>query len=80
VRTLSRVQRRAFDALNALGARLSPDFGLQELRREYRRLAYRLHPDRHHERGDVERERLAHAFGEATNHYRDLLAAVDEPG
>lgn len=79
VRTLTRVQRHALETLNALGARLSSDFSLQELRREYRRLALRLHPDRHHDRNAAERERLSYAFGEATRHYRELLAAVAQP-
>ena len=77
-RTLTQGQRWALEALNALGARLSPDFTADQLRHEYRRLAHRLHPDRHHDRSDAERRRLAHQFGEATDHYRQLRAIVEE--
>ena len=76
-RALTIADRHALDALNALGARLSPDFTAEELRREYRRLAHRVHPDRHHDRSEAERQRLSRQFGEATDHYRRLLALVD---
>ncbi|HQZ37529.1 MAG TPA: hypothetical protein PLH72_00715 [Vicinamibacterales bacterium] len=76
-RALTPAQQQALDALNAFGTRLSPDFTAQELRREYCRLAHRIHPDRHQRRSDAERRRLSHQFGEATGHYRRLLLVVD---
>jgi hypothetical protein len=43
---------------------------LDALRRAYRTLARRYHPDRHQGRGPAERERLARLFAEATSRYR----------
>jgi hypothetical protein len=45
---------------------------LDALRRAYRTLARRYHPDCHEGRGPVERDRLARLFAEATGHYRRL--------
>jgi hypothetical protein len=42
------------------------------LRRAYRTLAHRYHPDRHPASSLAERERLARLFAEATEHYRRL--------
>ena len=42
------------------------------LRRAYRTLARRYHPDRHVGCSAAERERLARLFAEATEHYRVL--------
>ena len=42
------------------------------LRRAYRTLAHRYHPDRHPSSGPAERERLARLFAEATEYYRLL--------
>ena len=42
------------------------------LRRAYRKLARRYHPDRHPASSLTERERLARLFAEATEHYRLL--------
>ena len=42
------------------------------LRRAYRKLAHRYHPDRHPASSLAERERLARLFAEATEHYRLL--------
>jgi hypothetical protein len=42
------------------------------LRRAYRKLAHRYHPDRHPASSLPERERLARLFAEATEHYRLL--------
>jgi hypothetical protein len=47
------------------------------LRRAYRNLALRYHPDRHQGCGAAEHERLAGLFAEATAHYRRLSAALD---
>jgi hypothetical protein len=43
------------------------------LRRAYRTLAHRYHPDRHPASSPAERERLARLFAEATEHYRLLI-------
>jgi hypothetical protein len=45
------------------------------LRRAYRTLARRYHPDHHHGSNAAERERLARLFAEATEHYRLLRAS-----
>ena len=45
------------------------------LRRAYRTLARRYHPDHHHGCSAAERERLARLFAEATEHYRFLKAS-----
>ncbi|HEV8396721.1 MAG TPA: DnaJ domain-containing protein [Vicinamibacterales bacterium] len=42
------------------------------LRRAYRALARRYHPDRHQGCSPAEREQLARLFAEATQHYRLL--------
>jgi len=42
------------------------------LRRAYRKLAHRYHPDRHPASSPAERARLASLFAEATDHYRLL--------
>ncbi len=73
-RTLTAGQQRALDLLNSFGARLTPDFTLEELRRDYRQLALRVHPDRHHSCTPAEGERLSRQFAELSNSYRTLLA------
>jgi hypothetical protein len=74
-RLLTRDERRAFETLIALGATLTPDFTVHELRRQYRLLARTLHPDRHPMAPPDERMRLARAFAAATDSYR-LLATI----
>lgn len=69
-------QRRALDLLRALGATLRPDFTGSELRRQYRLLARRLHPDRHPAAAAGERAKLSLAFAAATDSYRLLSAVV----
>lgn len=76
VRTLSPVQQRALECLTALGARLVPAFTASELRREYRQLARRVHPDRHPLATPAEHERLARQFADASAAYRTLLPLV----
>jgi hypothetical protein len=76
-RVLTAAQWQSLACLNTLGARLTPDFTLDELRRSYRWLARRLHPDRQHECDEAERRHRARQFAEATGHYRRLLAFVD---
>jgi hypothetical protein len=74
-RLLTPAERSALDLLVGLGARLTADFLVDELRREYRRLAHRVHPDRHPAASLDERIRLSHTFAAATDAYR-LLAAI----
>jgi len=59
---LSALERQALDDAR------TPD----ALRRAYRALAHRYHPDRHPASSPAERERLARLFAEATEHYRLL--------
>lgn len=70
-------ERRAFNRLLDLGARLDANFSADDLRREYRRLAQLYHPDRHSGGSDVEQGSLARIFAELTERYRCLRALVD---
>jgi hypothetical protein len=74
---LTDFQRQALDRLIDLGASLAANFTAAELRREYRLLAYRYHPDRHADAGEIERAGLARAFAAATADYRSLRAVVE---
>jgi hypothetical protein len=74
-RQLTPPQQLAFDRLVALGATLTPDFTAAELRRAYRQLALRYHPDRDVDGDD--REAMASRFREATASYRDLRHVVE---
>jgi DnaJ-class molecular chaperone len=69
---LTVLEHKAFDALNALGADLDDAFTPETLRRAFRKLAHRYHPDRHSGSSAAERARLARLFAEATDHYRLL--------
>ena len=73
---LNASEKRALMALNALGAGLSEDPSAPALRRAFRRLARRYHPDRHPESSAAELERLARLFADATEQYRVLAAAL----
>lgn len=75
---LSVKEQRALDRLLLLGARLDDHFSADDLRREYRKLALRLHPDRHATAPAGDRAALAEAFARATASYR-CLQAVPEP-
>jgi len=70
-------QRRAFNRLLDLGARLEANFSADDLRREYRRLAHLYHPDRHRGGGEVEQASLARTFADLTERYRCLRALVE---
>jgi len=70
-------ERRAFNRLLDLGARLEPNFSAEDLRREYRRLAQSYHPDRHSGRSAVERDSLARRFADVTERYRCLRSLVE---
>jgi len=77
VRALTGAQQQSLESLNALGAQLTSGFTGQELRRAYRWLAHRVHPDRQHGCGESERAHRARLFIAATAYYRRLLALVD---
>lgn len=77
VRALTTDQQRSLEALNALGAPLTSGFTAQELRRAYRSIAQRVHPDRQRDCSDAERARRSRLFVAATTHYRRLRALVD---
>jgi hypothetical protein len=70
-------ERRAFNRLLDLGARLEANFSADDLRREYRRLAHLYHPDRHGGGSDVEQGSLARTFAELAERYRSLRALVE---
>jgi hypothetical protein len=71
-RSLSAKQQLALDALVGLGARIDADFTDGELRRAFRGLALRYHPDRHPATNDGERARLGGLFAEACHAYENL--------
>jgi hypothetical protein len=74
---LTPVAQAAFDELCRCGAHdLDRGFTPDELKREYRSLALRLHPDRHPEAGAAERARLSATFSRVSAAYRELLAAI----
>ena len=73
-RVLTVAEQRALDRLLLLGARLDDQFSADDLRREYRQLALRLHPDRHATAPAADRATLAEAFARATASYRCLQA------
>jgi len=73
---LTAAEQRALRCFLALGGVVADDFTAQELRREYRRLAHRYHPDRHRDASPAERALLARQFAEATESYRCLAPVV----
>jgi DnaJ-class molecular chaperone len=76
-RELTAAEVESLRMLNALGARLSPDFSESELRSAYRRLARRYHPDRH-PAGDAAADiRWSRLFGEITTHHKHLTRALE---
>lgn len=75
--TFTDVQRLAFERLVLLGADLADDFSAEDLRREYRRLARRFHPDAHAHCAPLERAQLARSFVEAAEDYRCLREVVE---
>jgi hypothetical protein len=75
-RRLTPGEMQSLQMLNALGARLSADFSMSDLRSAYRRLARRYHPDRH-PNGGVDHLRWTRLFAEITTHHRHLTRALD---
>jgi hypothetical protein len=75
-RTLSMKHQDALDTLLGLGARLDQDYTDGELRRAFRTLALRYHPDRHVDAGDAERAHLAALFARAHAAYELLKTAT----
>lgn len=74
---LTAEQQQAFERFERLGARAPAGFTADELRREFRQLALRFHPDRHADRSPLEREQRARNFAEAADLYRCLRAVVE---
>jgi preprotein translocase subunit Sec63 len=71
-RSLSARHLQALDALVGLGARIAADFTNDELRRAFRGLALRYHPDRHPTTDDGEKARLSGLFAQACDAYEHL--------
>jgi hypothetical protein len=78
-RLLSAGERAALAVMNSLGASLAPGFTSRELRRAFRRLALRYHPDRHASRSADERAQLSDRFTRAREAYQ-LLVVVSRRG
>ncbi len=74
---LNQAQQAAFNRFADLGASLGADFSADELRRAYRHLAQRYHPDRHVAVSAGQRAILACGFADAAASYRSLRALVD---
>ncbi len=72
-RTLSPRQQIALDRLVALGADMDVGFTSADLRREFRILARRYHPDCHAQRTSADKARLTRLFVDLHRAYRILL-------
>jgi hypothetical protein len=69
----TRAQHEALATLRSLGAaHLGEELAIDDLRRAFRMLAQRLHPDRHPHLTPVARGRLSAQFAEAAGAYRLL--------
>ena len=75
-RQLSRSAQESLDALNALGAALTPDFTREELRSAFRALARRHHPDRHPGADPSVQTTLARTFRAVVHHQRQLARVL----
>jgi hypothetical protein len=74
---LTALEKRALTALNTLGADLDEHLSIDTLRRAFRQLAHRYHPDRHPGTSAAEHARLARLFADVTGHYRLLAASLE---
>jgi hypothetical protein len=79
-RALNPAEQSALAQLNRLGACLSSDYSARELRRAFRLLAHRYHPDRHPSSSTVEQARLAGVFSAITDHHRCLASGLQRDG
>ena len=79
-RVLVARERRALRELIALGADLNADFTATELRRAFRLLALRYHPDCHPNQDEQAKAQLSRTFSEVAEHHRCLLAVVAPVG
>jgi hypothetical protein len=75
---LTMLEQRALAALNRLGADLDEHLTPATLRRAFKALAHRYHPDRHPGCSADEQARLARLFADATAHYRLLAAGLEQ--
>ena len=74
---LSGAQRTALETLRSMGAdTLDESFTAVELKRAFRALALRYHPDRHAGCPEEEHRELARAFARVNAAYRVLLACT----
>lgn len=72
-RTLTASQARALECLRSLGVPgLDASFTETELKSAFRSLARTLHPDRHLEASEHERQYLSRCFARACDAYREL--------
>jgi DnaJ-class molecular chaperone len=72
---LTAAERVALDALRSLGAdTLDESFTTLDLKRAFRALALRYHPDRHPSGSPDQHRALAQAFARVHESYRTLLA------
>jgi hypothetical protein len=76
-RALSPRAHQALAILQRLGAiHLTSDFSAHDLRKAFRDLALRYHPDRHPRAAPEDQARLAASFAEATDAYRVLISVL----
>jgi hypothetical protein len=80
LRALAPREQRALRQMIALGADLRPDFDAVELRRAFRILARRYHPDRHPDGTDEVKAGLSRTFAELAENHRCLLAVLESVG
>jgi len=80
VRILMARERRALRELIALGADLQPDFTVHELRRAFRILARRYHPDCHPDKDEAATTELSRSFAALAENYRCLKAVGESVG
>ena len=74
---LTALEQRALAALNDLGAGLDACLTPATLRRAFRKLARRYHPDSHPGSTAAERQQMGRLFADATDHYRVLAASLE---